>query len=143
MFERVGPLDFGDDEGALAQGPGGSTNGFNIRCGFHKGLAYRVHAILESEFQTRPVMLCESADTQINARQIETLFGAQFTADLDFALNIVAGNSLDNELDQTIIEKEAVAWFYDFGSGSKLIETRLALPTISSLVRVKFPPDCS
>jgi hypothetical protein len=57
----------------------------------------------------------ERTDPEIDARQIEALLGTQFTADRDFALDIVGRYALDDQLNQAVVEREPVARLHDMG----------------------------
>ena len=68
----------------------------------------RVQAMLGCEFQTRMVPVSKRADAQINARQVESLAGAQFAADKHCADYIVALHFNNFELDDPVIQIEHI-----------------------------------
>ena len=73
----------------------------------------------ERELEAGTVVVGEGADAEVDARQVETFFRAQFTADGDGAVDVVARDALDEQLDEAVVEKEPVAGFYDAGQGLK------------------------
>ena len=58
-------------------------------------------------------MIGESGDAEIYPREIETLTGAQFAANGHRAIHFVAFNLINQKLYESIIQKQAIAGFYD------------------------------
>ena len=63
----------------------------------------------ERKLQAGAVVLCESADAEIDAREIQSLAANELAADRNRAFHVVARDMFDHELHQTVIEKEPVA----------------------------------
>ena len=89
------------------------AHGLDVRGAFDERLAHRVHARAERELQARAIVLGERADAEIDARQVQSLARTQLAADGDRAFHVVAGDALDDELDEAVVEKEPVARLHD------------------------------
>jgi len=87
---------------ALAAG----AHGLNIRALSTNDWPTAIHSYPEREFQAGAVVVGERTDTEVDARKIEPLPGAQLASDGDLALDVVAGYALDHQLHQTVVEEE-------------------------------------
>ena len=86
-----------------------SAHGLDVRGAFDERLAHRIHASAERELQARAIVLGKRADAEIDAGQVQSLARTQLAADGDRAIHVVARDALDDELHETVVEKEAVA----------------------------------
>ncbi len=82
-IERPGAFNLGDEEWIATQGASGVTDGTQVRRALDKGLADRVHALFQGEFQAMGVVIGKGADAEINARQVKAFAGAQFAPRLE------------------------------------------------------------
>ena len=112
MRQRAGPLDLGNDKRTFAQALGRRAHCLDVGRRLHERLAHRVHAVLQREFETGAVVFGERADAQVDARQVQPLAGAQFATHDHFALHVRAGNALDDELHEAVVEEQPVAWLH-------------------------------
>ena len=106
--QRVGALDLRDDERHAPDLRRRRAHGLDVRRALDERLAHRVHARAERKLQARAVVLGERADAEVDARQIQPLARTQLTADRDRAFHVVARDALDDELHETVVEKEPV-----------------------------------
>ena len=102
-------------KGVVPERLGGGAHGLDVGGGFHERLAHRVHAVGERELQAGAVVIGEGADAEVDARQVEALPGAQFAADGDLAVDVVARDALDDQLHEAVVEKQPVARFHHPG----------------------------
>jgi hypothetical protein len=68
--------------------------------------------VLKRKFHAASIVLGKRADTKIDTRKIQSLARAQFTADGDPAMDIIASHTFHLQLDQSVVEKESVANLY-------------------------------
>ena len=95
------------------------AHGLNVRRIFDERLAHRVHTVFESELHAVVVVFGEGADAEVDARKVEPLARAQFTAHDDTAADITALDLLHIDLDQTVVQIERVAGFHHLGKAGK------------------------
>ena len=57
-------------------------------------------------------MLGERADTEIDAREVQSFARTQLTAESDDAFDVVAHNTLDHELHKAIVQINPIAWLH-------------------------------
>ncbi len=109
MIEGVRALDFGDDEGMIAQRVSSPAHRCDVVAGLDKGLADRVNSFFRGELQAFMVTFGEGADSEIYAGEIQSLAGPQLSARNHPAENLIALDRRDIELNYSIIQKERVA----------------------------------
>src|SRR5208283_4183438 len=103
----------------VPEGPRRIAHGLNIRRIFDERLAHGVHTVFESELQAIVVVFGEGADAEVDARKVEPLARAQFTAHDDTAADITALNLLNIDLNQTVVQVKRIAGRHDLGKASK------------------------
>src|SRR5207244_12574809 len=75
----------------------------------YKCLGHGSHACIKCEFESRAILLSECADAQLDAWQVQPLARTQLAADRDGTFDVVARHALNDELHQTVVEKDSIA----------------------------------
>jgi hypothetical protein len=109
--ERIGTLNFRDNERHAADLHCRSAHGLDVRGALDERLAHCIHAGAQRKLKAGAVVLGERANAEIDAGQIEAFPGAQFAADGDGALHVIAGDALYHELHEAVVQKEPVPRF--------------------------------
>ena len=103
-LQRARTLDLRDEKRFVAQLACRRAHGLHVRGAFNKGLADRVHAMLQREFQTLAIPLRERADAEIDAREVQSFARAQFATHDDHAHHFTAAHFRHLELDVAVVE---------------------------------------
>jgi hypothetical protein len=115
MGQGIRALNFGHDERLLAEAPGSGTQLFDIFCRFHKRLADRIHAVFQGKLKAFVVAGRKHTDAEINARQVEPFARAKFATHQHLAEDVLPRDRFHAELDQAVVQKQAVAALHHFG----------------------------
>src|SRR6266446_2464690 len=99
----------------MAQLSRGLAHGLEVGGAFYEGLAHCIHTLLEGKFEAFAIALRERANTEINARQVQSFSRTQFAASPNFTGHLISFDFRHFELQVTIIERDDLARFYHLG----------------------------
>src|SRR5262249_16203656 len=108
-------FDLSYQEWGFAQTSSCRPHRVDISPAFHKRLADGVDAAAQSKLKAFPVVIRKGRDAKVNAWKIEALTRAKFAADGNSATPLRALDLVDEQLHQSVVQKQPITRFNHVG----------------------------